>query len=87
MGTYVLVPLHDTVIIQRNPGWSIRLDAIDPTNKTCTVAVISATEATPNVATLKEDGLLPDIPGRKDTQTGCVVQLRPTVIKVWVKLQ
>jgi hypothetical protein len=86
-GSYVLVPLHHVVRIQKDPDWSIRLDAIDPTNKTCTVAVISAIEATPAVATLREDGLLPDIPGRKDTQTGSVVQIRPDVIKVWIKLQ
>jgi hypothetical protein len=86
-GGYYLIPLNYTVKIQRKPDWSIRVDAIDPQMKTCTVEVIAAGQATPNVATLHLDDGLPDIPGRGHTQTGAVVHIRSDVVKVWANTQ
>jgi hypothetical protein len=90
-GAYYLIPLNDTVRIQRNPDWSIRVDAIDQKQGTCRIEVISGTEATPNVATLRQDEALPDIPGLGKMlghkPTGAVVQIRNNTVKVWANTQ
>jgi hypothetical protein len=90
-GAYYLIPLNYTVKIQRKPDWSIRVDAIDPQLKSCTVEIISADVGRPNVATLQLDDALPDIPGRErmvgHKPTGAVVQIRHNSVKVWANTQ